>query len=164
MIDDIKKRALHRTKIIEGLDALAERALVVDGGLGTRLEERGAEVSSELWSARVLADSPDEVLDVHRDYFALAAAVDEVVAVGVNCCAPAEVLGAIEAAREVTTKLVVVYPNSGETWDAAARRWRGRAAFPPEAVRSWQAAGARLIGGCCRTGPGQITAIGRALA
>lgn len=134
MIDDIKKRALHRTKIIEGLDALAERALVVDGGLGTRLEERGAEVSSELWSARVLADSPDEVL------------------------------GAIEAAREVTTKPVVVYPNSGETWDAAARRWRGRAAFPPEAVRSWQAAGARLIGGCCRTGPGQITAIGRALA
>ena len=290
------------------LDALARRALVLDGGLGTRLEERGADVSSELWSARVLADEPERVLDVHRDYFAAGAdvaitasyqvtyegcaragfdtrsttellersvglarrardetgggwiagsvgpygamladgseyrgdlglgvdelrawhrerihvlagagadliavetmpslveveavlaeldgggtpawisvtprdgrlrsgepvaeafaradEVDEVIAVGVNCCAPGEVLGAIEAAREVTAKPIVVYPNSGETWDAAARRWAGCGAFPVDLVRSWRAAGAALIGGCCRTGPAQITAIRHAL-
>ena len=290
------------------LDALAGRALVLDGGLGTRLEERGADVSSGLWSARVLADQPERVLDVHRDYFAAGAdvaitasyqvtyegcaragfdarsttellersvalarrardetgggwiagsvgpygamladgseyrgdlglgvdelrawhrerihvlagagadliavetmpslveveavlaeldgsgnpawisvtpldgrlrsgepvaeavaradEVDEVIAVGVNCCAPGEVLGAIEAAREVTAKPIVVYPNSGETWDAAARRWAGSGAFPVDLVRSWRAAGAALIGGCCRTGPGQITAIRHAL-
>jgi homocysteine S-methyltransferase len=291
------------------LDALARRAVVLDGGLGTRLEERGADVASELWSARVLADEPHRVLDVHRDYFAagadvaitasyqvtyegcaragfdadattellersvdlarrardeaghgwiaasvgpygamladgseyrgdlglgvdelrawhrerirvlagagadlialetmpslveveavlaeiegigtpawlsvtpldgrlrsgepvaeafaLADEVDGVIAVGVNCCDPGEVLGAIEAAREVTAKPIVVYANSGETWDAAARRWRGRGAFPVELVRSWRAAGASLIGGCCRTGPTQITAIRHALA
>jgi homocysteine S-methyltransferase len=290
-------------------DVFAARTVVLDGGLGTRLEERGADVASELWSARVLADEPDLVLDVHRDYFgagadvaisasyqvtyegcaragldadttthllrrsvelarrardevghgwvaasigpygamladgseyrgdlglgvhelrawhrrrlgvlaeagtdliavetmpslveveailaeldgtgvpawisvtplggrlrsgeplaeafANAAGVDEVVAIGVNCCAPREVLGAVEAARGVTSKPIVVYPNSGETWDAAARGWRGRAAFPTELVRSWRDAGAGLIGGCCRTGPAQIAAIAEALA
>jgi homocysteine S-methyltransferase len=39
--------------------------------------------------------------------------VPEVVAVGVNCCAPADVLPAITIAREITGKPVVVYPNSG---------------------------------------------------
>jgi homocysteine S-methyltransferase len=73
------------------------------------------------------------------------------------------VLGAIEAAREATAKPIVVYPNSGETWDAAARRWAGCGAFPVDLVRSWRAAGAALIGGCCRTGPAQITAIRHAL-
>jgi homocysteine S-methyltransferase len=96
--------------------------------------------------------------------FALAAEVDEVVAVGVNCCAPGEVLGAIHAAREVTGKPIVVYPNSGETWDAEARRWRGDAVFPTELVRSWRVDGAALVGGCCRIGPTQITAIAQALA
>src|SRR3984957_18837321 len=49
--------------------------------------------------------------------FAVAAAVPEVVAVGVNCCAPADVPAAIAVAREVTGKPVIVYPNSGEEWD-----------------------------------------------
>jgi len=55
------------------LDALAERALVLDGGLGTHLERLGADVRSELWSARVLADDPAVVLQAHRDYFAAGA-------------------------------------------------------------------------------------------
>jgi homocysteine S-methyltransferase len=56
------------------------------------------------------------------DAFALAADVDEVVAVGVNCCAPQDVRAAVEIASTVTGKPVVVYPNSGEVWDAEARR------------------------------------------
>jgi len=44
----------------------------------------------------------------------VAAGVPRVVAVGVNCCAPSEVPQAITAAREVTGKPVIVYPNSGE--------------------------------------------------
>ncbi|MFC8667890.1 homocysteine S-methyltransferase [Streptomyces sp. NPDC057199] len=99
-----------------------------------------------------------------EEAFALAADADEVIAVGVNCCAPDDVGAAVEAAARVTGKPVVVYPNSGETWDAEARAWTGRSTFTPEQVGGWERAGARLIGGCCRVGPTAITAIAEALA
>ncbi|MEV5438783.1 homocysteine S-methyltransferase [Streptomyces sp. NPDC052682] len=98
-----------------------------------------------------------------EEAFALAADVDEVIAVGVNCCAPEDVDGAIEIAARVTGKPVVVYPNSGEAWDARARAWDGRATFTAEQVTGWRAAGARLIGGCCRVGPEAIGGIARSL-
>lgn len=98
-----------------------------------------------------------------EEAFALAADVDEVVAVGVNCCAPRDVEYAARVAARVTGKPVVVYPNSGETWDAAARAWRGRSTFGADQVRGWLDAGARLVGGCCRVGPEGIASIARAL-
>ncbi|WP_253209562.1 homocysteine S-methyltransferase, partial [Streptomyces niphimycinicus] len=88
--------------------------------------------------------------------FALAAGVDQVIAVGVNCCAPGDADRAVEIAADATGKPVVVYPNSGEEWDATARSWRGRATFDPGRVKAWRDAGARLIGGCCRVGPERI--------
>ncbi|MET9412685.1 homocysteine S-methyltransferase [Streptomyces klenkii] len=99
-----------------------------------------------------------------REAFALAAGNEQVVAVGVNCCTPADADGAVRMAAEVARKPVVVYPNSGEEWDAAARSWTGRPAFTPDRVTTWRAAGARLLGGCCRVGPGEIEALARALA
>ncbi|MGP4047658.1 homocysteine S-methyltransferase [Streptomyces sp. 2A115] len=98
-----------------------------------------------------------------EEAFALAADADEVIAVGVNCCVPDDVDGAVETAARVTGKPVVVYPNSGETWDAEARAWTGRSTFAPEQVTGWERAGARLIGGCCRVGPGAISGISEAL-
>ncbi len=95
--------------------------------------------------------------------FALAADADEVVAVGVNCCVPEDVPGAVELAARVTGKPVVVYPNSGEVWDANARAWKGSSTFAAGQVTGWRDAGARLIGGCCRVGPGAITSIARTL-
>ena len=98
-----------------------------------------------------------------EEAFALAADVDEVIAVGVNCCAPEDVVGAVETAVRVTGKPVVVYPNSGEAWNAEARAWDGRSTFTAEEVRGWRASGARLIGGCCRVGPEVIGSIARTL-
>jgi homocysteine S-methyltransferase len=98
-----------------------------------------------------------------EEAFALAADADEVVAVGVNCCAPRDAAGAIETAARVTGKPVVVYPNSGESWDAGARGWTGRSTFTPGEVRAWRDAGARLIGGCCRVGPEAVGSIARDL-
>ncbi|MEV2195874.1 homocysteine S-methyltransferase [Streptomyces phaeochromogenes] len=98
-----------------------------------------------------------------EEAFALAADADEVIAVGVNCCAPDDVDAAVETAARVTGKPVVVYPNSGETWDAEARAWTGRSTFTPEQVGGWERAGARLIGGCCRVGPTAITGIAEAV-
>ncbi|MER6270112.1 homocysteine S-methyltransferase [Streptomyces sp900105755] len=96
-----------------------------------------------------------------EEAFALAADVDEVIAVGVNCCAPEDADRAVEVAARVTGKPVVVYPNSGEVWDAQARAWTGRSTFAAEQVTGWRAAGARLIGGCCRVGPEAIAGIAR---
>jgi homocysteine S-methyltransferase len=88
-----------------------------------------------------------------------------VVAVGVNCTAPEHVPELIGRIRAVTSLPVVVYPNSGEGWDGAARRWTGADAgrVDGEAALRWRAAGASLLGGCCRVGPSQVEAMGRAL-
>ena len=88
--------------------------------------------------------------------FAVAAEVPEIVAVGVNCCAPGDVLPAIEVARQVTGKPVIVYPNSGEKWDGARRKWIGEARWSSDLPAQWVAAGARIVGGCCRVTPGDI--------
>ncbi|GHI02493.1 homocysteine methyltransferase [Streptomyces cellostaticus] len=96
-----------------------------------------------------------------EEAFAPAAEVDEVIAVGVNCCAPEDVEYAADIAARVTGKPVVVYPNSGEAWDAEARAWKGRTTFGAGQVKAWRDAGARLIGGCCRVGPEAIAAIAR---
>ena len=91
--------------------------------------------------------------------FALANSAEEILAVGINCSHPDEVRGAIAAAASVTDRPIVVYPNSGEQWDAQARVWRGSPGLPH--TEEW-AAGANLIGGCCRVGPSDIARISRA--
>ncbi|MFG2511100.1 homocysteine S-methyltransferase [Streptomyces sp. NPDC048584] len=98
-----------------------------------------------------------------EEAFALAARADEVIAVGVNCCTPDDADHAVALAARVTGKPVVVYPNSGETWDAGARAWTGRPTFSAGRVRGWRASGARLIGGCCRVGPDAIASVASAL-
>lgn len=276
---------------------LATRPLLLDGGLGTLLESRGNDVSSSLWSARVLRDDPDEVRAAHAEFAAagadvlisasyqvgfggeipdadvdmllrrsvslareagdglvaasigpvgalradgseytgdygldlaqlrslhrrrlavladagadllavetipaplevealaleladlgvpafvslsadstgyaeagalagalrVAASVPGVVAVGVNCCAPDSVGPALATAPAVP---LVAYPNTGERWDAATRTWHGGAAPLADAAPSWVVAGARLVGGCCRSTPADIAAIAAAL-
>ncbi|MEU8871488.1 homocysteine S-methyltransferase [Streptomyces javensis] len=109
-----------------------------------------------VWLSYSIAGETTRAGQPLRDAFALAAGVDQVIAVGVNCCEPGDADRAVEFAADITGKPVVVYPNSGEEWDATARSWRGRATFDPGRVKAWREAGARLIGGCCRVGPERI--------
>lgn len=78
--------------------------------------------------------------------------------VGVNCSSPRHVTSLIEEMRSLTDRPMVVYPNSGESYDARSRGWVGKPAGPEwlEGAREWYAHGARAIGGCCRVGPGTI--------
>jgi S-methylmethionine-dependent homocysteine/selenocysteine methylase len=92
----------------------------------------------------------------------MAASSRYAVAHGVNCTEPAAVLPAVHAAAS-TDLPVVVYPNSGEGWDAGARRWTGPSAAPGDDVPAWLSAGARLVGGCCRVRPADIAAVSAAL-
>ncbi|MEV6315619.1 homocysteine S-methyltransferase [Streptomyces sp. NPDC051776] len=94
---------------------------------------------------------------------ALAADRQQVIAAGVNCCDPYDADGAVRIAAEVTGKPVVVYPNSGEAWDAHARGWRGGVTYDPARAADWRDGGARLIGGCCRVGPDLIADVARTL-
>ena len=50
------------------LEALAERPLVLDGGLSTWLGAQGHDLSDELWSARLLLQAPDAIVAAHKDF------------------------------------------------------------------------------------------------
>lgn len=87
-------------------------------------------------------------------------------ALGVNCTPPQYVTSLIRKIRTAAPdKQVVVYPNSGESFVAGENTWTGRAMLDDIVTyaREWQAAGATLIGGCCRVGPEQISALTAAL-
>lgn len=91
--------------------------------------------------------------------FEIAGDIDEVIAVGVNCTHPRDIAAAIAAAREATSAPMIVYPNSGEIWDAAGRRWAGKPGLSGKLVQEWIAAGAAAVGGCCRIGPAEIASL-----
>jgi len=90
---------------------------------------------------------------------------DQVLAVGINCTAPRHIGGLLASLKGVATKPIVVYPNSGEGWDADRKAWVENADgvdWGRAAVR-WRSLGAWGIGGCCRTTPETIRAIATAL-
>lgn len=94
------------------------------------------------------------------DCVRLLEAVPRVAAVGVNCTSPDFVEALLATTATATSRPLVAYPNSGETYDAATKTWVGSPAFDWGARgRAWRRAGARLVGGCCRTGPAHVRAL-----
>ena len=83
----------------------------------------------------------------------------KVFAIGVNCTAPKYITGLIKSVRAKSgIKKIIVYPNSGEVYSADSKTWLGLSepgSFA-EMAKEWLAAGADIIGGCCRIGPGHI--------
>ncbi len=95
--------------------------------------------------------------------FAVTAACDVLVAVGVNCCRPEDVLPALQVAARVTGTPGVAYPNSGQGWDNGTHTWTGETSFDVALVPDWVAAGADYVGGCCQVGDRDIAAVAAAL-
>ena len=84
----------------------------------------------------------------------------QIAAVGVNCTAPEHLPELLGRMRECTAQPLVAYPNSGQRYDPEGKRWLGQAAHVSTAqAGQWIAAGARLVGGCCRTTPADIRAL-----
>jgi len=99
-----------------------------------------------------------------EDIGACAAALQpysQIAALGMNCTHPEYVESLLRRMGEHTDKPLLTYPNSGENYDAAAKVWRGhpQPGTVADQARSWYDAGARLMGGCCRTTPQDIKAI-----
>jgi len=101
-----------------------------------------------------------------RDCAAAVSRFPQTVAIGVNCTSPLHIPKLIAELRQTTDKPVVVYPNSGEEWDAESRRWTGVGDPIGYAARAaeWFAAGAQIVGGCCRTRPAHILQVAEAAA
>ncbi|MBI5518296.1 MAG: homocysteine S-methyltransferase [Deltaproteobacteria bacterium] len=100
-----------------------------------------------------------------EDCVAAVEGVRAVVAVGVNCSHPRWVEELLERARSATRKPLLAYPNRGGRWLPEERRWDDSEA--PHAL-AWYAAryvaaGARAVGGCCRTTPGDIRSLRQTL-
>ncbi|MNB64868.1 Homocysteine S-methyltransferase [compost metagenome] len=94
-----------------------------------------------------------------REVVATLANNPQIVALGINCIALENTTAALEHLHTLTALPLVVYPNSGEHYDAVSKTWHHHgeacetlAGYLPQ----WVAAGAKLIGGCCRTTPKDI--------
>jgi homocysteine S-methyltransferase len=113
----------------------------------------------DAWFSYAVADGRTRASQSLDDAFAVVAGSSSIIAAGVNCCAPDEVLDALHAARSAGVPAGVAYPNQGRSWDAERHTWTGRASFDLDLVPSWVEAGARLVGGCCEVGPEHVAAL-----
>ncbi len=113
------------------------------------------------WLSMTCADGRTRAGEHAEEAFGMAAGIDEIIAVGVNCVDSVEAADLVSIAVESSRKPAVVYPNSGESWDAARRAWAGTSTFGPSHAAVWVATGARLVGGCCRVGPSAIKQLAR---
>lgn len=88
----------------------------------------------------------------------------QVEAFGINCVKREWVEPALLKMREHTEKPLVVYPNSGETYDPVTKTWHAAGPHEPSwshYVPLWEKTGALCLGGCCRTLPQDISEIAR---
>uniref|UniRef100_A0A182SX20 Hcy-binding domain-containing protein n=1 Tax=Anopheles maculatus TaxID=74869 RepID=A0A182SX20_9DIPT len=86
-------------------------------------------------------------------------------AIGVNCVHPQHVLPLVRSVQERMALgspsppddagriPLIVYPNSGEQWDAVGACWRGAENLTPleTYIPQWVEMGVKFVGGCCRT-------------
>ncbi|XP_022959458.1 homocysteine S-methyltransferase 3-like [Cucurbita moschata] len=131
------------------------------------LDEEGIEIPA--WFSFNSKDGINMVSgDSITDCASIADASKRVVAVGINCTPPRYIHGLISSIREVTNKPILIYPNSGETYDGETKQWLKSDGMTGEDfvsyVSKWKEAGASLFGGCCRTTPNTIQGIAKALS
>jgi homocysteine S-methyltransferase len=134
---------------VEALMRLMEEFPAVNAWLSCSCQD-----GEKLWHGEPLL----EVVRLANDY-------EQVVAVGINCTAPLWVERLLLGVQAVAQKPLLVYPNRGEGWDPVAKCWVAESGVEEFGVlaQRWYAAGARLIGGCCRTAPEDIEAMAAAL-
>ncbi|MDQ4054273.1 MAG: homocysteine S-methyltransferase family protein, partial [Actinomycetota bacterium] len=101
-----------------------EGVVILDGGLSNALEDRGADLSSDLWTARLVRDAPHEIAAVHRAYFeagaqvattaSYQASVPSLVAAGLSpAVATALITASVTIARDVRDEMAETRPARG---------------------------------------------------
>jgi len=157
-------REWHRPRLEiladSGADVLALETIPCLAEAEALLEEIRA-LAVPAWLSMTCAAGRTRAGEPAEEAFAMAAGLDDIVAVGINCVDSVEASDLVSTAAESSRKPAAVYPNSGESWDARRRSWAGSATFGPEHAAVWVASGARLVGGCCRVGPSAIRQLAR---
>jgi homocysteine S-methyltransferase len=93
--------------------------------------------------------------------------IESLVAVGLNCTSPRHVSALLTTARAATDRPLIAYPNGGDRWDPRSRHWLpsdDAGGFDPVAAAGWRDLGVAWLGGCCGTGPADISALTAAVA
>lgn len=82
-------------------------------------------------------------------------------AIGVNCLPPDRVAPLISRLKSsCPDKKVIVYPNSGDLYDAQSKSWKSTIDHNSQIsymLRKWLEAGADIVGGCCQIGSDEIS-------
>lgn len=164
--------AFHRPRISTlaqaGVDVLACETLPSFAELQALLALLNDFPSLGAWFSFTLRDS-NHLSDGTplSDVIALLNGNPQVLAIGINCIALENVSPALRQLAALTEHPMLVYPNSGEHYDAVSKTWHtcgGEHGSVADHASAWQQIGARLIGGCCRTTPQDIRAITQKLA
>jgi homocysteine S-methyltransferase len=171
--EDLVRFHRERIEVLRGAKGAEAPDLLAFETFPSLVEARAVIEALEVWPEIPVWFSfscRDERTSAHGepivDCAQIAGKLEQTVAVGVNCVPPRWVPSLIAELRKGTDKPLMVYPNSGEGWDAENRCWIGTTdpgEFGDEA-RKWFAAGAQLVGGCCRTGPTHIRQVAQAAA
>ena len=165
-VTDDRLRRFHAERF-ELLDAAGADVLAVETVPNYReaviLDELLAGCSTPAWISFACRDghSLSDGTPLH-DAVAIYADHPTAHALGINCTPPQFISSLIgEVRMAAPRKAIAVYPNSGETYNSRDNSWSGEVCDLDHDfdVTAWYAAGAKLIGGCCRTGPDDIARI-----
>ena len=100
--------------------------MIIDGSMSTALEQMGANLNCNLWTARALVDTPELVKKVHTDYFKAGADC------GITCSYQATIPGLMEngfthdEAAEIVANSVKLFLEAREEWWNAEGKAQGR--------------------------------------
>ncbi|MBB1200312.1 homocysteine S-methyltransferase [Enterobacteriaceae bacterium 89] len=168
---DEEFKAFHRPRIEALLDAGADLLACETMPAFAEIKALAALLSeyprARAWFSFTLRDS-EHLSDGTplRDVISALAGSPQIVALGINCIALENTTAALKHLQNLTQLPLVVYPNSGEHYDAVTKTWHhhGEACQTlADYLPQWLEAGAKLIGGCCRTTPKDIAALCAAL-
>lgn len=164
-LTDAEYRAFHQLRMKALVDAGADLLAVETQA---RLDEVAVilqmleELEASAWVTFTLKDSEHMADGTPIEKAAeLCGACANVDAVGLNCVKREWAADALKRIASVTDKPMIVYPNSGETYDAATKTWHHPVSGPgwDHFVCQWKSLGAVCLGGCCRTLPSDIVQI-----
>ncbi len=163
-VDELREFHRPRMEVMAaaGADVLAFETLPCSAEVEAVLIEIDA-VGVDCWVSVSIEGGRTRAGEPIADVTAMVRDVDAVMAFGVNCSTPSDATEALAAVAR-SDKPVIVYPNSGEGWDAVERAWVATKTDPTFPITRWVAEGARLVGGCCRVTPRDISAMAVQLA
>jgi len=78
--------------------------------------------------------------------------IGNVSTIGMNCFSPLLVEKVIEKLKRLSSKKILIYPNSGEVYDPIRKKWYGENKFDNNLIKKWLSLSPDIIGGCCRIG------------